>query len=171
MTWTEARVEKFKALHNEGLSFSQIAAELGGFSHTSDHGRSACIGKANRLGLEARARNPQPRVRVVRETVPYAIRRLEAKRTQALEKALAPEPASAPEIFTTAHLCTIADLTNETCRWPTWDDTTQGEKFYCGTPDADFAVGRVYCGHHAGVAYNPAPERKPRPYHYGERAA
>lgn len=68
--WTEARVETLKRLFAEGLSASQIAAELGGVS------RSAVIGKAHRIGLtgwrkvsgtakprRARVRPPRPAVR------------------------------------------------------------------------------------------------------------
>jgi GcrA cell cycle regulator len=51
--WPETRVEKFKELFASGLSFSQIATELGdGLT------RNACIGKAHRLGLDRP--KPQP---------------------------------------------------------------------------------------------------------------
>ena len=46
LTWTEERIERLKELWTEGLSASQIAAELG-----SDVSRNAVISKANRLGL------------------------------------------------------------------------------------------------------------------------
>ena len=48
MNWTDERVEKLKRLWSEGLSASQIAAQLGGVS------RNAVIGKAHRLGLKSR---------------------------------------------------------------------------------------------------------------------
>ena len=48
MNWTDERVEKLKKLWSEGLSASQIAAQLGGVS------RNAVIGKAHRLGLKSR---------------------------------------------------------------------------------------------------------------------
>ena len=45
MTWTDERVEQLKKLWSDGLSASQIAAELGGIT------RNAVIGKVHRLGL------------------------------------------------------------------------------------------------------------------------
>ncbi|MEP4560994.1 MAG: GcrA family cell cycle regulator, partial [Nitratireductor sp.] len=43
MNWTDERVELLKKLWAEGLSASQIAAQLGGVS------RNAVIGKVHRL--------------------------------------------------------------------------------------------------------------------------
>src|SRR5476651_2216137 len=60
MTWTDERVELLKKLWADGLSASQIAAELGGVT------RNAVIGKVHRLGLSGRAKStgsaaPRPR--------------------------------------------------------------------------------------------------------------
>src|SRR5882757_4528957 len=52
MTWTDERVETLKKLWTDGLSASQIAAELGGIT------RNAVIGKVHRLGLSGRAKSP-----------------------------------------------------------------------------------------------------------------
>ena len=52
MTWTDERVETLKRLWIDGLSASQIAAELGGIT------RNAVIGKVHRLGLSGRAKSP-----------------------------------------------------------------------------------------------------------------
>src|SRR5258708_6054672 len=48
MSWTDERVELLKKLWQDGLSASQIAAELGGVT------RNAVIGKVHRLGLSGR---------------------------------------------------------------------------------------------------------------------
>ena len=48
MNWTEDRTATLKRLWAEGKTATEIAAELGGTS------RNAVIGKAHRLGLEAR---------------------------------------------------------------------------------------------------------------------
>ncbi len=48
MSWTDERIDRLKALWTEGNTASQIAEALGGVS------RNAVIGKAHRLGLEAR---------------------------------------------------------------------------------------------------------------------
>ena len=52
MIWTDERVELLKKLWSDGLSASQIAAELGGIT------RNAVIGKVHRLGLSGRAKSP-----------------------------------------------------------------------------------------------------------------
>jgi hypothetical protein len=44
-----------KALWADGLTASQVAAELGGFEHCMDGGRSAVIGKVHRLHLPERS--------------------------------------------------------------------------------------------------------------------
>ena len=48
MTWTDERIDNLKAMWDKGMTASQIAEELGGVS------RNAVIGKAHRLGLQAR---------------------------------------------------------------------------------------------------------------------
>ena len=63
MGWTDERVELLKKLWADGLSASQIAAELGGIT------RNAVIGKVHRLGLSGRAKSPSsatPRPRKAR---------------------------------------------------------------------------------------------------------
>src|SRR5205085_4411379 len=63
VSWTDERIETLKKLWSEGLSASQIAAELGGVT------RNAVIGKVHRLGLSGRAKTPSsaaPRARKAR---------------------------------------------------------------------------------------------------------
>src|SRR5690348_17780732 len=54
MSWTEERIDRLKKMWSEGSTASQIADELGGVS------RNAVIGKAHRLGLEARPSPVKP---------------------------------------------------------------------------------------------------------------
>jgi GcrA cell cycle regulator len=54
MSWTEERIERLKAMWAQGATASQIADDLGGVS------RNAVIGKAHRLGLEARPSPVKP---------------------------------------------------------------------------------------------------------------
>jgi GcrA cell cycle regulator len=54
MSWTEERIERLKAMWAEGATASEIAEKLGGVS------RNAVIGKAHRLGLEARPSPVKP---------------------------------------------------------------------------------------------------------------
>src|SRR5476649_1611887 len=51
MSWTDERVALLTKLWADGLSASQIAAELGGIT------RNAVIGKVHRLGLSGRAKS------------------------------------------------------------------------------------------------------------------
>ena len=54
MSWTEERIERLKSMWAEGATASEIADKLGGVS------RNAVIGKAHRLGLEARPSPVKP---------------------------------------------------------------------------------------------------------------
>src|SRR4051812_49529466 len=54
MAWTDERIDQLKRLWGQGMTASQIADELGGVS------RNAVIGKAHRLGLEARPSPVKP---------------------------------------------------------------------------------------------------------------
>src|SRR5674476_385108 len=65
MSWTDERVALLTKLWADGLSASQIAAELGGVT------RNAVIGKVHRLGLSGRAKSPSsasPRPRKARSS-------------------------------------------------------------------------------------------------------
>jgi len=70
MSWTDERIDQLKQMWERGMTASQIAEELGGVS------RNAVIGKAHRLGLQAR---PSP-----------------VKATDSAPKA-APQPRKAPQ--------------------------------------------------------------------------
>ncbi len=54
MSWTDERIERLKELWKKGMTASQIADELGAVS------RNAVIGKAHRLGLQARPSPVKP---------------------------------------------------------------------------------------------------------------
>ena len=54
MSWTEERIERLKAMWTKGATASEIADDLVGVS------RNAVIGKAHRLGLEARPSPVKP---------------------------------------------------------------------------------------------------------------
>jgi GcrA cell cycle regulator len=54
MSWTDERIDRLKKMWSQGATASQIADELGGVS------RNAVIGKAHRLGLDARPSPVKP---------------------------------------------------------------------------------------------------------------
>jgi hypothetical protein len=64
MSWTSERVDLLKKLWLDGLSASQIAAELGGVT------RNAVIGKVHRLGLSGRAKAPAAPAKARKTTRP-----------------------------------------------------------------------------------------------------
>ena len=98
MSWTEERIDRLKAMWTEGATASQIADELGGVS------RNAVIGKAHRLGLEAR---PSPvKAGEEKERPAPAAASAPAAKPAPAERA-APKPAAAaaaaPERAAPAH--------------------------------------------------------------------
>jgi GcrA cell cycle regulator len=78
MSWTDERIDRLRAMWTKGITASQIAEDLGGVS------RNAVIGKAHRLGLQAR---PSP----VKANEPAPA----AKAKAAKPAAPAPAPAKA----------------------------------------------------------------------------
>ena len=89
MSWTDERIERLKAMWAEGATASQIADELGGVS------RNAVIGKAHRLGLEARPSPVKPGEE--KEKKPKAAAPAPQPKAPAAESAQPrPAPAAAP---------------------------------------------------------------------------
>jgi GcrA cell cycle regulator len=160
MNWTDERVELLKKLWAEGLSASQIAAELGSIT------RNAVIGKVHRLGLSGRAKtvsSPAPRPRKPRPVTEARPRPMVHGNT-----ALAPvyhpvieqEPEDLPDpvanVIPMADRCTILDLTEFTCRWPV-GDPGKPDFFYCGSHTK---IGLPYCAYHSRIAYQPVQDRR-----------
>src|ERR1700691_4762226 len=95
MSWTDERVELLKKLWSDGLSASQIAAELGGIT------RNAVIGKVHRLGLPGRAKSTSstaPRPRKARSPSMLRIGRPAIRGNTALAHAYEVEPEAATEL-------------------------------------------------------------------------
>jgi GcrA cell cycle regulator len=157
MNWTEERVELLKKLWAEGLSASQIAAELGGIT------RNAVIGKVHRLGLSGRAKTPSsaaPRQRKARPQTMLRVARPALRGNTALAHAYEYEPEPEPEIIDNiipmGQRRTILELTEDTCRWPIGDPGSS-DFFFCG---GKTSPGVPYCTHHSRVAYQPAADRR-----------
>ena len=160
MNWTDERVELLKKLWADGLSASQIAAELGGIT------RNAVIGKVHRLGLSGRAKSPSsasPRPRKPRQ--PHMMRvRPSMRGNTALAHAYAydtdsePEPELIENIIPIGQRCTLLELNEEKCHWPI-GDPGQPDFFFCG---GKTNTGTPYCGYHGRVAYQPPAARRDR---------
>jgi GcrA cell cycle regulator len=167
MSWTDERVEMLKKLWSDGLSASQIAAELGGIT------RNAVIGKVHRLGLSGRAKSPSsaaPRQRKPRtHTHMLRVSRPAMRGNTALAHAydyeVAEEPAMLDNVIPIGQRRTILELTEETCRWPIGDPGST-DFFFCGGPSL---TALPYCAFHSRVAYQPANMRRDRnrPPHRG----
>ncbi|WP_230532308.1 GcrA family cell cycle regulator [Microvirga roseola] len=163
-TWTDERVELLKKLWADGLSASQIAAELGNVT------RNAVIGKVHRLGLSGRAKDAKPASAVSQ-------RPRKASRVPSAPAPIAPQTHSnvviAPislqpaametEVLVEENMAipmservTIMELRESMCRWPMGDPTKPDFRF-CG---ARSITGLPYCTHHARIAYQPVADRK-----------
>ena len=159
MTWTDERVETLKKLWADGLSASQIAAELGGIT------RNAVIGKVHRLGLSGRAKSPSsaaPRPRKARSAHMLRVSRPTMRGNTALAHAydleVEVEPEQSDNIIPLGQRRSLLELTEETCRWPIGDPGT-AEFFFCGGHSLG---GLPYCAYHSRVAYQPANARRDR---------
>jgi len=133
LDWTDERVELLKTLWAGSLSAAQIADELGGIS------RNAVIGKARRLGLEARSKKGTGRR--MHKAVLAAERPLPMALPAPTPKTSKPRPDG----------CSLLELTQDTCRWPLGDPQEPGFCFCGHLPTA----GTPYCKPHARMAYNP----------------
>ncbi|WP_422372562.1 GcrA family cell cycle regulator [Hoeflea sp.] len=172
MNWTDERVEKLKKLWADGLSASQIAAQLGGVS------RNAVIGKVHRLNLPGRAKSGgQSSVRTKRATAapraPAYAGRTAAQTTRTMSGRSSGNTALKQDVDAVAvedldtrpmedvvvpisRRLTLIELSERTCKWPLGDPLLEGFHF-CGNDSDDSSP---YCGYHAKLAFQPSSERK-----------
>lgn len=159
MNWTDERVELLKKLWSEGLSASQIAAELGGIT------RNAVIGKVHRLGLSGRAKSPSSAAsRPRKPRAPHQHMMRISRPSVRGNTALAPvyeidheqEPELIENIIPIGQRCSLLELNEDRCRWPIGDPGSP-EFFFCGGKPTD---GVPYCGFHCRIAYQPVSDRR-----------
>jgi len=173
MSWTEDRVDVLKKLWMEGLSASQIAAELG-----EGVTRNAVIGKVHRLKLSGRAKpaNSSQRARSINRA---GGRRRAAPGTGASVKrrviatpvigatALKPieienedvraTPDQATELFIpVSERISLLGLSEKTCKWPIGDPLVP-DFYFCGRDSGDSGP---YCEFHAKRAYHTLERKK-----------
>jgi GcrA cell cycle regulator len=164
MNWTDERVELLRKLWSEGLSASQIAAQLGAVS------RNAVIGKVHRLKLAGRGRSSAQPARAKKAAAPKpqsAPRPMRPVATShganALQTQLDAEPQSRAiyrpaedVVVPISRRLLLTELTERTCKWPNGDPLTE-EFSFCGNEAGESGP---YCGFHARLAYQPASERR-----------
>ena len=167
MSWTDERVELLRKLWTEGLSASQIAAEL-----ANGISRNAVIGKVHRLGLSGRAKAPaaapaRPRLARPVASAPRPAPERVANPISRGANALAFEPMALPAealdprpveevVIPISERVTIMELREGMCRWPLGDPTSADFGF-CG---ARGTIGDPYCTYHASIAYQPTHDRR-----------
>jgi GcrA cell cycle regulator len=171
MNWTDERVEALRRLWAEGLSASQIAAQLGGVS------RNAVIGKVHRLKLSGRggsntqsaqkkkAATSQPAAKTARPPQQPRTVTTTSIGATALQAEFDAQPAviQRPQMRAIENLLVpvsrklmLVQLNERTCKWPNGDPLTEDFNF-CGN---DCAETGPYCTYHARVAFQPASERR-----------
>jgi GcrA cell cycle regulator len=168
MIWTDERVEMLRKLWAEGLSASQIAAQLGGVS------RNAVIGKVHRLKLSGRGRTASAPARQKKPAQPATARSTPrpapTSRTvtssigaTALQAQFETEPLVRESnrniediVVPISRNLQLIQLNERTCKWPIGDPLAEGFHF-CGN---DCAETGPYCRYHARIAFQPASERR-----------
>lgn len=169
MNWTDERVEQLKKLWSEGLSASQIAAQLGGVS------RNAVIGKVHRLKLSSRGRATAAPARQKKAsqgaTITKSVTRTASATRHvttsigatALQAQFDSEPVARHYIRPVENVVVpisrrlhLVELTERTCKWPNGDPLSE-EFHFCGNDSADSGP---YCTYHSRVAFQPASERR-----------
>jgi GcrA cell cycle regulator len=170
MNWTDERVDLLKRLWSEGLSASQIAAQLGGVS------RNAVIGKVHRLKLSGRGKSTAGQTRakkatsvagqgsrggqgggVVRTAVTKSVGAT-ALQAQYIVDAIA-EPVHKPAqdvVVPISRRLSLGQLTERTCKWPIGDPLNEDFHF-CGNDSRDTGP---YCNYHSKLAFQPTSERR-----------
>ncbi len=156
MAWTDERIAQLKAGWEGGMTASQIAEQLG-----EGVTRNAVIGKAHRLGLEAR---PSPvkasEDGVAEAPAPSASTAPAAAPTAAPAPAPAiPRPAARKPVRTgKAAKTTLLDLNEKICKWPIGHPGDHDFHF-CGKASQ---AGFPYCTEHCLVAYQAQLPRRDR---------
>jgi GcrA cell cycle regulator len=177
MSWTDERVELLKKLWMEGLSASQIAAEL-----SDGVTRNAVIGKVHRLKLSARAKpaSSTPRARSTPRPAPRRVAspggshgasvagmiKRTVMRTQVMgatalaateEMEVEAYVAPAAELYIPeAERIGLLSLNEHTCKWPIGDPLTP-DFYFCGRESEE---GHPYCEFHSRRAYHQVEKRK-----------
>jgi GcrA cell cycle regulator len=172
LNWTDERVERLKKLWSEGLSASQIAAQLGGVS------RNAVIGKVHRLSLPGRAKagggtsarsqkraNVAPHQNRPASFTPRTVTRTVTRASGATMLKEEVEVDAIEEMETVSSRDVVVPifkrvplirLTERTCKWPI-GDPLKDDFAFCGNDSPDSSP---HCSYHQKLAYQPSAERR-----------
>ena len=169
MNWTDERVELLRKLWSEGLSASQIAAQLGSVT------RNAVIGKVHRLKLSSRGRTTAAAPRQKKASHGATGSKVSSRSATvtrsvttsigatALQTQFDAEPVARYHMRPVENVVVpisrrlqLVQLSERTCKWPNGDPLTE-EFSFCGN---DAAETGPYCSYHARIAFQPASERR-----------
>jgi GcrA cell cycle regulator len=175
VSWTDERVELLKKLWADGLSASQIAAQLGGVS------RNAVIGKVHRLKLSGRAKSVSsgaPKTKRANaprssssprgggygggggsgRTMTTVTHAVGATVMKSEVNALAyPDRRPIEDIVVPiSRNLKLVELNENTCKWPQGDPLAEDFHF-CGHESEE---NSPYCKYHARLAFQPSSDRK-----------
>lgn len=175
MSWTDERVEQLKKLWAEGLSASQIAAQLGGVS------RNAVIGKVHRLHLPGRAKSGGSRAPRAKRPATSAPRTGYSSRSTSstprapsrggggggaatalktdIDAVAFQEMDTRPiedVVVPISKKLKLVELSEHTCKWPV-GDPLMDDFHFCGN-DSD--ESDPYCTYHSKLAYQPTSDRR-----------
>jgi GcrA cell cycle regulator len=167
MNWTDERVELLRKLWSEGLSASQIAAQLGSVT------RNAVIGKVHRLKLSSRGRTTAAAPRQKKTSQGAAGSKVASRSATvtrsmttsigatALQAQFDVEPVvryrpAENVVVPISRRLQLVQLSERTCKWPNGDPLTE-EFSFCGNDSAETGP---YCTYHSRIAFQPASERR-----------
>ncbi len=157
MAWTDERIAQLKAGWEGGMTASQIAEQLG-----EGVTRNAVIGKAHRLGLEARpspVKGGEDSEAVVAAVAAPTAPAPAAAATPAAAPATPPRPAvKKPARTGKAARTTLLDLNEKVCKWPI-GHPGEADFHFCGKASQ---AGFPYCTEHCLVAYQAQLPRRDR---------
>ena len=169
MNWNDERVELLRKLWSEGLSASQIAAQLGSVS------RNAVIGKVHRLKLSSRgrataaparqkkapatgggARNVAARSSTTVRSMPTSIGATALQTNYEVEPLVRHHLRPVENVVVPiSRRLQLVELSERTCKWPNGDPLSEDFSF-CGNDSSE----GPYCAYHSRIAFQPASDRR-----------
>lgn len=147
MPWTEERIDLLKGLWKDGLSCSQIAAQIGGVT------RCAVIGKVHRLGLSGRAvtkRNHSEHPRHIRKRTRDRIISLHlstGELTDIRDRKNEPEPMKQSD----GSYIGVLEVEKDQCRWPHGNSKDLSTFHFCAHPVQKYSS---FCPYHHARAFD-----------------
>lgn len=159
MSWTDERIALLRTSWESGMTASQIAEALG-----EGVTRNAVIGKAHRLGLEARP-SPVKVGEIVEDLVGGVVAAVEGvigAAGEAIAAVVAPRAApkrpARPVAPAKPAKTTLLDLSEKVCKWPI-GHPGETDFHFCGKAAQ---TGFPYCTEHCAIAYQAQLPRRDR---------